>query len=75
MVDDLANWSSSDADDPNGGTSGACWTNFNYARDSAGNLNFISTEIHCTENEKPTPEVKKRAFRWNLQALRFDELK
>lgn len=74
-LDDLTDWFSGDATDPAGGTNGVCRTEFNYARDPAGNVNAIATDTHCTENGKPTPGANKSTYKWNHQALRFDESK
>jgi len=62
-------------DDENGDTETVCEGKISYLRDGAGNVESIGTETRCTENEKWLPEIKKRTFRWNTEAHRFDEVK
>jgi hypothetical protein len=70
--DELAHWSSGDAEDPNGGAERVCHTTFDYGRDAAGDVNAVSLTNRCTQTGKPAPDIKKRIFRWNGKAFVFD---
>lgn len=59
----------------NGDTDTVCKAKIDYSRDATGNVQAIRTETRCSENKKPLPAVRRRSFRWNAAALRFDELK
>jgi|SRR5271167_1866446 len=62
-------------DDAGTDTVWLCDAKIAYDRDSADNVKMVRAETHCTVDNVPEPEVKKKSFRWNAEAHTFEEVK
>jgi hypothetical protein len=71
-LDEMTEAISGDDSDDSGDGHLLCHANVDYARDLAGNVESIRSEMRCAEDDKPL-EVKERTFRWNAATRRFDE--
>ena len=74
-VDQMTETDDDDDSVEDGDTHTVCEAKMSYVNDGAGNVDSISAETHCKENDKPLPDVKRQTFRWNPEAHQFDQVK
>lgn len=72
-LDERVEDTSYDDSDDNGDSDQVCNSKIDYTRDVGGNVESIRSEMRCTNNNEPLPDVKVRTFRWNAIARSFEE--